>query len=83
MTYAIRTLPKTGHIPNSRDTEQFDRFVGQFTALDDALQGARFLANSRQIPLSYYQIVDRDSSKVVVANIEPGPARYVYGAHMG
>ncbi len=81
MRYAIRTTPKKlfPEQPNSRSTEQFERIIGRYSSVEDAQAMARYTANSRQIPLSYYQIVDADDvSHVIVEAIpQPGAAYYV------
>ncbi len=80
--YKIHTK---GHVPVANgDYPQFDGYVGNFKNIEEAEKGARFLSNSRQLPLSLYSVVNaNDVSEVVVAEIQPGEAAYVYGAQMG
>jgi hypothetical protein len=79
--YTIFTKPCPAQ--TNSDFHQFARYVGEFKTIEDAEKGARYLSNSRRIPLERYIIVEMgDASRVVVANIQPGPAGYVYGAKM-
>jgi hypothetical protein len=79
MQYAIQAKAYGAH-----DVRQFERYVGRFSDLEDAKRGARYLSNTRNLPLSYYRIVNADDvSDVTVETIEPGEAAYIYGAQMG
>jgi len=62
---------------NDGTKQQFTSYIGNFADLDTALEGARCLANGRNISLAHYSIVDaNDASNVVVREITPGPAAY-------
>jgi hypothetical protein len=70
MRYTIHTK---GHAPQSNgEYHQFERYVGRFQSVEDAKRGARFLSNGRNLPLSYYRIVNADDvSDVIAETIEP------------